>query len=933
MVPRSLIVIAVWSMLCLMSAERRPPPRRVFLSHTSELRAYPAGRSFVVAAESAVARAGDAVIDMAYFGARDEQPSQACRLAVGGADVFVLIAGFRYGSLVRDRPEVSYTELEHATAEELGIPRLVFVLDEDTAGPAAMFRDPEFGGRQEAFRTRLSTSGVTTASVTDPGQLEAALLHSLTALRRADVGGEGATVAGGVRRLWTIPARVAGFTGRDDHLTALNTALRTDGRAVVQVVTGMGGVGKTTMAIEYAHRHRDEFDIAWWVPAQDPTLVPARLAELAQGLDLAAAGDPVAVAVGRLRAALAERGRWLLVFDNAEDPAALAEVLPEGPGRVLITTRNPGWRGVAAVAVGVFARAESVALLHAIAPGMGAADADRVAEALGDLPLGLEQAGSLLADVLLDAGTYLRLLADRAEEVLGQEPDGAYPVSVAASWAVGFDRLAADDPTALQLLALIAWCGPEPVPLSLLTDHPDALPDDLRAAVADPLVVGRCVRLLHRRGLATVAAHTVQLHRVPAALLRARTRTDPLRWAAVVIRLLRAALPGDVRDNPVVWPEWQTLLPHVLAAVGDDRPLPDVADEVSWLLGRAGWYQLARSDPRAALSLFERAYTLNRARLGADHPDTLTAAHNLAAGFSESDDHQQSRSLNQDTLDRRRRVLGADHPDTLHSASNFARDLTGLGDHQQARTLHDDNLARRRRVLGADHPDTLAAARTLAVDLRLLGDYRRARTLDEDTLTRSRRVLGADHPNTLVAASNLATDLAALGDHQQARTLNEHTLTHSLRILGDDHPATLTTASNLARDLTELCDQRARALHEDALVRFRRVLGDDHPATLTAATNLARDLAVSGDYQQARALDEELLTRRRRILGADHRATLTSANNLARDLAGLGDYQQARLLDEDTLARRRRVLGTDHPHTQESERNLAAVLRKLGDAP
>ena len=278
---------------------------------------------------------------------------------------------------------------------------------------------------------------------------------------------------------------------------------------------------------------------------------------------------------------------------------------------------------------------------------------------------------------------------------------------------MAFDRLAADDPTALDLLTLIAWCGPEPVPLNLLTDHPDALPDGLREVVVDPLAVGRCVRLLHRRGLATTTPHSVQLHRVPAALLRARTCSDPRRWGAVVVRLLRAALPGEVADNPAVWPAWQKLLPHVLAAVADDRPVDDVADEVSWLLGRAGWNQLARSDPSAALPLFERAYTRSRDRLGADHPDTLTAAHNLAAGYSESGEDQQSRLFNEDTLARRLRVLGEDHPDTLPSAANVARDLAALGDYQQAQTLHE-NPWPAAAVLGADHPDTSPAATTLA---------------------------------------------------------------------------------------------------------------------------------------------------------------------------------------------------------------------------
>src|SRR4051794_1020436 len=515
------------------------PARRVFLSHTAELRRFPVGRSFLAAAGSAGGRAGDAVTDMTYFPARDDKPAQVSQDGVAAADVYVLIAGFRYGSPVRDRPHLSYTELEHQTAEQRGIPRLVFLLGEDTEGPAALFADLQHGPRQQAFRDRLADSGVTTATVTTPAELETALLHALTALPRPEPASAEADAAVR-RRVWTIPARSSLFTGRAELLAELEAPLPSGEPTVVQAVTGMGGIGKTTAAIEDAHRHHDDFDIAWWIPAEDPALLPERLAGLALALDLTTATTPAGVGVARLLGELAVRERWLLVFDNAEDPRALSQLLPEGPGRVLITSRNPAWRGIAAtVGVREFTRAESIALLRRLAPELTEAEADRVAEAGGDLPLAIEQAGSLLADTGMPGDKYLRLLAERAQDVLDHDPGGTYPQSLAVSWAVAFDRLAADDPTALALLTVLAWCGPEPVPLSLLTGHPDSLPVSLRLIATDPLELARCTAILHRRGMATVSPHNLQLHRVPAALLRARSQASqdaPLPgWAASVV--------------------------------------------------------------------------------------------------------------------------------------------------------------------------------------------------------------------------------------------------------------------------------------------------------------------------------------------------------------------------------------------------------------
>jgi hypothetical protein len=551
-------------------------------------------------------------------------------------------------------------------------------------------------------------------------------------------------------------------------------------------------------------------------------------------------------------AELRGRGRWLLVFDNAEDPGQVAPWLPGGSGHVLITSRQRGWEEVAApVEVDVLARAESVGILQARVPGLAAAEAGALAAELGDLPLAIAQAAGFMAGTGITAGEFVGLLRTRAGPLLAQRPPGSYPRSLAAATGLIADRLAREDPAAAQLARVCAFLAPEPIPQTLFTTTTatdSVLPGELAARAADPLAWRQTLAHLTGQSLARIDHRGLQMHRLTQAILR--DRLTPAQATAArghAEALLAAANPGDP-PNPATWPAWAALTPHVLAA-----DLPATTNPALRELARyTCWYLLERGDTRTAHDLATRLHQHWRHRLGDNHPHTLIAAHYRAWALLELGHHTQSAGLNRDTLARRRRVLGDDHPDTLYTAHNLAINLRELGEVRAARDLNEDTLDRHRRVLGEDHPDTLRSAAMLAFDLRELGEVQAARDLDHDTLDRRRRVLGEDHPDTLRSAGFLATDLRALGELQAARDLDHDTLDRRRRVLGEDHPHTLASAANLATDLRQLGDvQAARDLDHDTLDRRRRVLGEDHPDTLSSANNLATDLRELGEADDA----------------------------------------------------------------------------------
>jgi CO dehydrogenase nickel-insertion accessory protein CooC1 len=734
---------------------------------------------------------------------------------------------------------------------------------------------------------------------------------------------------GAIPPTWNVPARNADFTGRGAMLELLRDKLAGGGRAVVvaQALYGLGGVGKTQLALEYAHRFMADYDLVWWVPSERAEETSAALADLARKMGLKVS-DNVAEAA---EAALEELRRdttphWLLIFDNADDPKQLEPYLPTGSGHVLITSRNQAWSHSAEpLEVDVFTRDESVGHLLRHVPDLDMADAKRVADALGHLPLAVEQASAWLEQTGMPARVYVEQLATQSTRILALNQPPDYPMPVVATWNLSFDRLKQRSPAAVRLLQLCAFFSPGPISMDLLYSdemNESLLPFD--ETLSEKLMLGRVIRDISRFALVKVdqGSNSLQIHRLVQAVIRSQM-TDEEQVAArhEVHKILTGARPrqGET-DDPANWSTYDIIWPHLGPSIAEECDDPRTRQLlIDWVR-----YQWKHGEFEAGLALARRLENLWAHQLGSDHQQTLHLQFQIANVLRSQGRFGEARELDTYVLERQRVVLGADHPYSLMTANGLGADLRALGEFQESLASDRETYESFKEQFGEDYPRTLIAAHNLGCSLRLVGDCFSARRLDEETLDRQRQVLGPEHPSTLLSVASVALDLRAAGAFRESVDLLRDTWQKYREVLGDDMTDTLRTAASLAVSLRKAGEQaEAMNLALDTYERYKRRYGSGDPDALSCALNLACDYAATGDMPQALQLVTEVKAANQAALGDDHPNTLVSVNNLACYLRSIGRLPEALTLADETLGRMRRKLGEKHPLTLSGAVNLA----------
>ena len=540
------------------------------------------------------------------------------------------------------------------------------------------------------------------------------------------------------------------------------------------------------------------------MPAEHVQGISLSLTELASRLGLPTTDNPTQDALIALEHLRRETDLpWLIILDNAEDPADVQPFLPSGNGHVLITSRDHAWNRYAqTVELDTFSRQESIAHLIEHVPTLNRADAETISSIVGDLPLAIEQVAAWLGETGMPITSYIELLKREITTALSLSDSLGYAKSVAAIWNISFERLNARSPAAVHLLKVLAFCSPDAISLEFLySDEVNKLisPDDEK--LHNKFMLGTVVSEIIHLALARVdsSRNFLQIHRLVQAVIRSRMTNDEQRAIKHEVHSILSAsrpLRGDI-DDPANWPTYALIFPHLISSraeyCDDSRTRALLLD---WIR-----YQWKLGELESALALSNRLWDLWRHNLGPDDQQTLQLTFQMANVLRTMGRFQAAYDLDKQTLNHQRDILGPFHTDSLRTIGSIGADLTALGDLRQAAQRFEEAHESFQRKFGNDHPRTLSAAFNLAEALNRSGDPFAAFRLEKEVLPDIQKVLGPDHPYTVRAVAELGRFAREMGEVTELIQLLSSAYQDLRRVLGDEFPETLRTGKSLAVSL------------------------------------------------------------------------------------------------------------------------------------
>jgi len=598
---------------------------------------------------------------------------------------------------------------------------------------------------------------------------------------------------GALPEIWNVPhLRNPNFTGRDQLLSDLHSALASGkAAAVTQAIGGLGGVGKTQLAIEYAYRYASDYSLVWWVRTE--TAADSDYANLADEFNLPEkdlADQPKIVEAVRKR--LEHQADWLLILDNVGEPGDCDRFRPRSnTGHILITSRNQNWADAKILPIHELPRPEAIAFLQKRSGRQDAKGADELCEAVGDLPLALDQAGAYIQSNGITIAEYLSLFQKYSQDLI--EP-------IAVTWRVSLERLQIENPTALDLLYLIAHLAADNIPRDLL-----------QSTAKTPIEFNKAVESLRRYSLIETADGMISIHRLVQKVVRDLLTVEgkDKAWVEKTVKLVNGAFPFE-SDNYTNRPACSRLLAHALAVADQAEHLEVALDGAARLLNQSalyldnrGQFDEAEEVYRHALRIAERAFGPGAAGLG-------TYLGNMGSILFTKRDLEGALDYTKQALVIDEETGGLEHPKVAVRANNIGQILKVKGELKEALQYAERALRIDEKFYGPDHQEVASDANNVGQILKHMGDLVRAQQFAERALRIDEKIFGPDHPQVALNAHTIGTILQAKGDLNGAVIYYERAVRILQSTYGSDHPHTKIVEDNLRRIQAEIALDKPR---------------------------------------------------------------------------------------------------------------------------
>lgn len=754
--------------------------------------------------------------------------------------------------------------------------------------------------------------------------------------------------------LWYVPyRRNPFFTGRDEILAHLHTALKkgkTASLTQAQAISGLGGIGKTQIAIEYAYRYHEDYQATFCVNASTNDTLNNDFKTLATLLNLPERNDRKQnIVVQAVKYWLTTHTHWLLILDNIDNLETIAKFLPEyGSGEVLLTTRLQAFGTIAqGIEVKTMEQQEGMTFLlrriKAIAPDefFMAATSDIQAQAAGvvveldALPLALDQAGAYIEETRCGLSQYLHRYSTRHKELLlrrGRFPMN-HPDSVATTWSLSFQQVKQQSEAAAELLCLLAFLDPNSIPEEILTLGAGELGPILNTIISDPVELDQIIELLLCYSLIQrdATGKSLSIHRLVQVILKDSMDWDTQRlWAGRAIRAVNCAFPDVELQNELQSRErCQQCLPHVEICMSYLKDYSLAFPEAARLLNEAASYLIVHGRYSYAEQMLLNALSL-RSSIESSDLDIAHTLNNLGVLYLKQSRHQEAKSLLEKAMTIRQPILGEKHPAVAETLSNLATWYYDQGNYKQAEPFYLQAISMLENMAEIDYALVTQSYYSLAKLYHSQEKYHQAQNLLEKALTIQEQNFGDTYPLIASTLTMLAKVHQGQKEFAQAERMGMRALMLRETISGPNHPHVATILNTLV-ELYHIQERynEATPLIARSLKIHEQSFGPNHPHMAYSLSNHARNCIFTGDYMEAEISYKKALAIREHNLGFNHPRTASTYVHLAQLYVTMERFEEAEMFYHNALSIREHTFEPDHPAVTHLLEQYACLLRKL----